>query len=87
MYAIARNNLVSTRFNFFIWMTEVISGGLVLIPSPEFIIVFFFVPNFVSPMFYYMGMESKRNAIKSYFLQMSKKTKVSTVLPAGGKGE
>ena len=23
-----------------------------------------------------MGMESKRNAIKSYFLQMSKKTKV-----------
>ena len=68
-------------------MTEVISGGLVLIPSPEFIIVFFFVPNFVSPMFYYMGMESKRNAIKSYFLQMSKKTKVSTVLPAGGKGE
>ena len=60
-------------------MTEVISGGLVLIPSPEFIIVFFFVPNFVSPIFYYMGMESKRNAIKSYFLQMSKKTKVYPV--------
>ena len=47
-----RKNLVSTRFNFFIWMTEVISGGLVLIPSPEFIMVFFFVPNFVSPIFY-----------------------------------
>ena len=57
-------------------MSEVISGGLVLIPSPEFIIVFFFVPNFVSPIFYYIGMESRRNAIKSYFLQMSKKTKV-----------
>ena len=60
-------------------MTEVISGGLVLIGShlPEFFIVFFFVPNFVTPLLYYMGMESKRNAIKSYFLQMSKKTKVS----------
>ena len=60
-------------------MTEVISGGLVLIGSqlPEFFIVFFFVPNFVTPILYYMGMESKRNAIKSYFLQMSKKTKVS----------
>ena len=60
-------------------MSEVISGGLVLIPSREFIIVFFFVPNFVSPIFYYMGMESKRNAIKSYFLQMSRKTKVSPI--------
>ena len=63
-------------------MTEVISGGLVLIPSllpsPVFFLVFFFVPNFVSPIFYYIGMESKRNAIKN-FLQMSKKTKVSPI--------
>ena len=87
MCKLARKNLVSTRFNFFIWMTEVISGGLVLIPSPEFFIVYFFVPNFVSPMFYYMGMESKRNAIKSYFLQMSKKTKGSPLQAEGGKGE
>ena len=69
-------------------MTEVISGGLVLIGShvPEFFIVFFFVPNFVTPILYYMGMESKRNAIKSHFLQMSKKTKVSPLRPFDQKG-
>ena len=60
-------------------MTEVISGGLVIIPSPIFKVVYFFVPNFVSPIFYYIGIESKRNAIKNYFLQISKKSKISTV--------
>ena len=68
-------------------MTEVISGGLVLIPSPGFFIVYFFVPNFVSPVFYYIGMESKRNAIKGYFLQMSKKSKVSPLRRSREKKE
>ena len=78
MGANCRKNLVSTRFNFFIWMTELISGAMVLIPGRIFKVVYFFVPNFVSPIFYYVGIESKRNAIKGFF-QLSKKSKVSQV--------
>ena len=33
-------------------------------------VIYFFVPNFISPIFYYIGIESKRNAIKGYFMQI-----------------
>ena len=52
-------------------MSEVISGALVIISSSSAsVVIYFFVPNFISPIFYYVGIESKRIAIKRYVMQI-----------------
>ena len=57
-------NIVSTQFNFLIWIFET-SGFLVLIPKGRIVyIVYFLLVSCASPFLYYVGIEVNRRALK-----------------------
>ena len=71
-----RKNLVTTRTNLIIWIAEVLSGFLVTLPgSNVFVIAYVFVPNSVSPILYYLGIEMNRQAMRTHFQKLFKESK------------
>ena len=73
---IPRKNLVTCKFNIIIWFTELVCGCVVLIPGSQYILLFYLVtPNIISPIIYYIGMESNRKELKKYFLELFKESK------------
>ena len=63
-------------FNIIIWFTELICGTVVFIPGSQYILLFYIVtPNIISPIIYYIGMESNRKELKKYFLELFKESK------------
>ena len=81
-----RKNLVTCKFNVIIWFTELISGCVVLIKGSQYILLFYIVaPNIVSPVIYYIGMESNRKALKNYFLELFKESKDTTKAGKNGR--
>jgi hypothetical protein len=71
-----RKNLVTTRTNLIIWIAEVMSGFLVTLPgSNVFVIAYIFVPNTVSPILYYVGIELNRQTMKTHFQKLFKESR------------
>ena len=71
-----RKNLVTCKFNIIIWFTELLCGCLIFIPGSQYIKLFYLVtPNLISPIIYYIGMESNRKELKKYFLELFKESK------------
>ena len=76
VYARIRKNLVTCKFNVIIWFTELICGCVVFIPGSQYILLLYLVtPNIISPIIYYIGMESNRKELKKYFLELFKESK------------
>ena len=75
---IIRKNLVTCKFNIIIWFTELICGCVIFIPGSQYILLFYLVtPNIISPIIYYIGMESNRKELRKYFLELFKESKDS----------
>ena len=75
-----KKNLVTTQFNMIIWICEVLSGFLIFLPGSQVIvIVFIFIPNSISPVLYYVGIELNRQAMKSHFQELFKESKRTEV--------
>ena len=71
-----RKNLVTTRTNLIIWIAEVMSGFLVTLPgSNVFVIAHLFVPNSVSPILYYVGIEMNRQEMRAHFQKLFRESK------------
>ena len=64
-------NLVTTQFNLLIWFCEVVSGCVVLFPGSNiFLILYFFLPSTISPVLYFVGIESNRMAMRNRVMEM-----------------
>ena len=66
-----KKNLVTLRFNLLIWFCEVISGIILFLPGSELVIkvtrlAYFTIPNTISPIFYYVGIELNRKELKKF---------------------
>ena len=65
-----RRNLVSTRYNLFNWLVECSAPLLLFFSIGEFdhllLMVYGFVVNCISPIFYFIGIESNRVAMKNH---------------------
>ena len=73
-----RRNLVTCKFNFIIWLTELVSGLVVLIPGSQYVKLFYIVtPNIISPVIYYVGIESNRKALKKHLNELFKESKAT----------
>ena len=71
-----RKNLVTTRMNLLIWICETLSGVLLLLTgSKVFVIAYFLIPNAVSPILYYVGIEMNRQAVKKHVKQLVQESK------------
>jgi hypothetical protein len=71
-----RKNLVTTKTNLIIWICEVVSGFVVALPGSQvFIIAYFFIPNSVSPMLYYAGIEMNRQEMKYHLAEVYRESK------------
>merc|ERR1712168_1675184 len=80
-----RENIVSTRFNFLVWIIEVLTGIIILIAAlvPGLVqkdrqdkqmghvfMIYTFVLSTCSPVLYYIGIEAKRVAVMNYVKNM-----------------
>ena len=67
---------MTCKFNLIIWFTELVTGGVVFIRGSQYVLLFYIVaPNIISPLIYYIGMESNRKALKNYFFELFKESK------------
>ena len=69
-------NLVTTKCNLIIWMCEVIFGfSLLLTDSDLFLILYFSLPNTVSPILYFLGILENREAMRKHLMEIFKESK------------
>lgn len=68
-------NIVTTKFNLLIWLSEA-SSFFVLVPNGKtFYILYFLISSCVSPMLYYIGIEVNRQAVRQHLKELFKESK------------
>ena len=75
-------NIVTTKFNFLIWLSEA-SSVFVLVPKGKtFFILYFLISSCVTPILYYIGIEVNRQAVKTRLRELLKESKTRGNLPS-----
>lgn len=69
------------KFNLLIWLCEVISGVVIFLPGSALLIqltriAYFTIPNTVSPILYYIGIDLNRQEFKKYVMTLFKEAQM-----------
>ena len=82
------NVCLQRKFNLLIWLCEVISGVVIFLPGSALLIqltriAYFTIPNTVSPILYYIGIDLNRQEFKKYVMTIFKEAQMrgSKVIP------